>query len=78
MLGVADPIVVAVQVTVQQAGPRLLCVIPFVNFAVVCGLPGIMLVSIYASSRIVLLDPDDGMLPAALADVKPFSARRIG
>ena len=45
---------------------------------VVCGLPGTVLVSIYANSRIVVFNPDEGMLPAALADVKPFSARRIG
>ena len=65
LLGVADPMVVAV----QQAGPALSWLVPLVTIAVVCGLPGVVLVSIYANSRIVLLMAADGMLPAALADI---------
>jgi len=65
LLGVPDPIVVAV----QQAGPALAWLVPLITFAVVCGLPGVVLVSMYANSRIVLLMAQDGMLPSAFAEI---------
>eukprot|EP00277_Geminigera_cryophila_P008734 CAMPEP_0179410306 /NCGR_PEP_ID=MMETSP0799-20121207/3211_1 /TAXON_ID=46947 /ORGANISM="Geminigera cryophila, Strain CCMP2564" /LENGTH=490 /DNA_ID=CAMNT_0021182135 /DNA_START=65 /DNA_END=1537 /DNA_ORIENTATION=+ len=65
LLGVPDPIVVAV----QQAGPALAWLVPLISIAVVCGLPGVVLVSMYANSRIVLLMAQDGMLPSAFADI---------
>jgi len=65
LLGVPDPIVVAV----QQAGPGLAWLAPLITVAVVLGVPGVVLVSMYANSRIVLLMAQDGMLPSAFADI---------
>lgn len=65
LLGVPDPIVVAV----QQAGPGLAWLAPLITIAVVLGVPGVVLVSMYANSRIVLLMAQDGMLPSAFADI---------
>jgi len=65
MLGVADPMIVAL----KAAGPDLAFLVPLITFAVVCGLPGVVLVSMYASSRLVLFMAQEGMLPPAFAEV---------
>ena len=65
LLGVADPVIVAV----EQAGPGLAWLKPLITIGVVCGLPGVVLVAVYATSRVVLLMAQDGMLPEVFGDI---------
>ena len=65
LLGVADPVIVAV----GQAGPGLAWLKPIITIGVVCGLPGVVLVAVYATSRVVLLMAQDGMLPEVFGDI---------
>lgn len=64
-LGVADPILVAV----KAAGPGLSWLVPLIAVAVVVGLPGVVVVSLYAVTRVLYVMALDGMLPRQFQEV---------
>jgi APA family basic amino acid/polyamine antiporter len=69
-LGVADPLIVAL----QHAGPALSFLRPVVGIGAVIGLTSVMLVLLFAQSRIFHAMARDGLLPASLGRVHPSAA----
>lgn len=68
-LGVADPLIAAL----QHAGPALSFLCPLVGIGAVIGLTSVMLVLLFAQSRIFHAMARDGLLPASLGRVYPSS-----
>jgi basic amino acid/polyamine antiporter, APA family len=66
-LGVGDPLIVAL----QQAGPALSFLPPLVGIGAVIGLTSVMLVLLFAQSRIFHSMARDGLLPDSLGRVHP-------
>lgn len=69
-LGVADPLIVAL----RHAGPALAFLRPLVGVGAVIGLTSVMLVLLFAQSRIFHAMARDGLLPAFLGRVYPSTA----
>jgi len=69
-LGVADPLIAAL----QHAGPALAFLRPLVGVGAVIGLTSVMLVLLFAQSRIFHAMARDGLLPASLGRVGPSAA----
>lgn len=69
-LGVADPLIAAL----QFAGPALSFLRPLVGIGAVIGLTSVMLVLLFALSRIFHSMARDGLLPMAIGRVHPATA----
>jgi APA family basic amino acid/polyamine antiporter len=69
-LGVGDPLIVAL----QHAGPALSFLRPLVGIGAVIGLTSVMLVLLFAQSRIFHSMARDGLLPMSLGRVHPVTA----
>lgn len=66
-LGVADPLIVAL----RHAGPALSFLRPLVGIGAVIGLTSVMLVLLFALSRVFYAMARDGLLPASLGHADP-------
>jgi basic amino acid/polyamine antiporter, APA family len=69
-LGVADPLIAAL----QYAGPALAFLRPLVGAGAVIGLTSVMLVLLFAQSRIFHAMARDGLLPVSIGRVHPSTA----
>ena len=68
-LDVANPVTVAI----QDAGPKLAWLEPWVNLGALIGTSTVILVSLYGQSRLLWAMSRDGMLPPIFATVAPRS-----